>query len=299
MERAREAPTDVQLVYMVKLQRIVDSIGQTLPRGENPLVKGPQIPTYMAIKTLQHELYEFRKTWPEELQQNTVLLLGYYSAEVFLNETVLLEKPDSPSGPMDRLECLEILNNCLISAKSFLDLYRTIPQSHWPYFPFTIWIQAGLVVQTANELAFFDHPGWDRPYIRSQLDVPSIVEFQLSGVQNIINIRRTQEMGVSNKDIFHRLLRRWSNHKSAYESRLSAETERKSTMSQMDVNKNANVPAVLPNMEDIYMGGLYYDFDSAFWQDFGMGVGAWGADMAAGPTFSAAAAPTMQYGGAQ
>ncbi|KAF2093207.1 hypothetical protein NA57DRAFT_81545 [Rhizodiscina lignyota] len=281
LEQAKQVPTDVQLVYMVKLQRIVDCIGKAFPRGENPAIKtNPQVPAYMAIKVLQSELYNFKKTWPDELQHNTILLLNYYGAEVYLYETVILEKPEDLGGPMERLQVLEVLNNCLVTIKNFTDLYRTVPQSHYLYFPFTTWIQSGLVMQTACELAFFDHPGWEVPYIRAQLEIPSFLDFELNGLQNVINMRRTHEMGVSNKDIFHRFMRRKLNMKSAYETRLSAEAADK--QGRPDELTLQSAPTILPSMEDIYMGGLYYDFDNAFWQDFGISSGTWAAGMGTG-----------------
>lgn len=303
LEAAKQVSTDVQAAYMVRLQRIVDSISKAFPRGENPAVETRiRAPMYMAIKTLQNELYEFKKTWPDELQQNTILLLHYYSAEVFLYETIFLERIDGKSAPMERLHTLEILNNCLVAIKNYEEIYRTIPQSHYAYFPFTTWIQSGLVTQTACELCFYDHPGWELPYIRAQLDIPRFIQYEMNSIQSIINVRRTPEMGVANKDIFHRFLRRHINMKSAYESRLSSETEAQSShaQGQENVTMSSTTPAaaLLPSMEDIYMGGLYYDFDNAFWQDFGLGAGNWASLGTGTGTSMGTGAGLGQYAGA-
>lgn len=287
LEDAREYPSDAVLVYMCRLQRVVDSVVRALPRPETPAKPGaPKVPVYMALKALQTELYAFKDSLPEPLKDNHMLLFNYHATEVVLYETILIETPSADS-PMNKLQVLEMLNNCLMAVKAFFELYRAVPRSHYAYLPFTVWIHSGMVLQAACELAFFDYAGWDRSQARSEMDILGVLEYEMAGLHDVIATRGTFENGLEHKDIFHRFMKRKQNMKSAYEVRLAAETS--ATRQQNDVAMTAAPAPQIPSVEDMYMGGLYYDLDGSFWQDFGLVSNNW-----AGP--SMVSPPPAQFG---
>lgn len=286
LEKTQDQPTDVMLAHMVRLQGVVDRINKTLPRGDNPgmVASETRVPTYMAMKVLQAELADRKAAWPDGLRNNTTLILQHYAAEVFLYETTMIEYLRERC-PMDQLQTLEMLNNCLLSIKAYLALYRTIPQWQYPYLPFTTWMQCGLVLQAAIELLFFEQLGWDLPYARAQLDLLSFIDFEMGGIQAIVNMRGTSSAaktfeGTEMKDIFQRFLRRKINMKNAYEQRVAAEAQTPGAEAPVPPPplqdwSFAGAATAFPNMEDIYMGGLYYDFENGFWQDYGVGPSTW------------------------
>lgn len=279
LEDANEYPTDAVLTHMCRLQRIADSVVRAFPRPEAPTKPGvPKVPTYLALKALQSELYSFKDKLPEPLKENHMLQFNYYATEVILYETILIDTPSSPT-PMDKLQVLEMLNNCLVAIKAFFELYRILPQAHYAYLPFTVWIHSGMVLQVACELAFFEFAGWDLPTVRREMDIPSMLDFELRGLNEVLAIRGTVEQGQEHRDIFNRFRKRKQNMKSAYEARLAAET---ATTQQNDMPMP---PAPqIPSVEDMYMGGLYYDFDNTFWQDFGIASNNWaGVSLATPP----------------
>lgn len=278
LEENKDQPSDVALAHMVRLQSVVDKVNKALPRGDNPGFIGTEthVPTYMAMKVLQSDLADCKASWPDQLKNNTTLTLQHLAAEVFLYETVTIEYLKKRS-PMDKMQTLEMLNNCMLSIQAYLSLYRTIPQSHYAYFPFTTWMQCGLVLQAAVELSFFEHVGWDLAYVRSSLDLLSFIDWEMAGIQAIVNMRRTGVETLDNKDIFTRFLRRKQNMKSAYEQHIAAELQTPGTdqSGQPPQDWGAMAAGAFPSMEDIYMGGLQYDFETAFWQDFGLSQGTW------------------------
>jgi hypothetical protein len=68
LAEAREYETDVQLVYFVRLQYVVERIYQS-PWHDGSCFHGG-LPPVMYLRSLQAQLQEFKKGLPEYLEQN-------------------------------------------------------------------------------------------------------------------------------------------------------------------------------------------------------------------------------------
>jgi hypothetical protein len=65
-----QSPDDTLLVYLIHLQRIVESIVATFPKDDPYACGGPRAPIMMAVKALECELEGFKRDLPGELVGN-------------------------------------------------------------------------------------------------------------------------------------------------------------------------------------------------------------------------------------
>ena len=70
LEDAHEYRHDALLVYLIRLQRIVETIVQTLPRDERNRTLGMKAPVAIYVKALQTELNDFKSSLPQDLRNN-------------------------------------------------------------------------------------------------------------------------------------------------------------------------------------------------------------------------------------
>jgi hypothetical protein len=117
---------------------------------------------------------------------SAVMLMHYHAAEVYLCE-IGLRRPLSPDNDeLDESKRLELLSGCLSAAQSYFDTYHMLPKSHYAYFPFTIWIQSGLVLMTTIRLALFEHKVWDITHARRMLNVSAILDREIDCINEVI-----------------------------------------------------------------------------------------------------------------
>lgn len=149
--------------------------------------------------------------------------MHYHAAEVYLYEIGLHVYPSGEKSGVDESQRLELLVSCVNAAKAYFDVYHTLPKTHYPYFPFTIWIQSGLVLLTSVRLAVFEHEAWDVTYARLSLNVSAVLEREIECILQAIQQPPQAQDGGERKNILHGFLRRMQKLKESYEDRIRNE----------------------------------------------------------------------------
>lgn len=75
LEATQECQSDLLLVYLVRLLRIVEEINQTFPYDEIETFKALGTPVALCIKALRNKLSSLRSRLPAELEHNQLFLL--------------------------------------------------------------------------------------------------------------------------------------------------------------------------------------------------------------------------------
>ena len=186
-----------------------------------------------------------------------LLLMNYHAAEVLIYEDGLY---DITSPPELTTRC-EILYNCLRSTKAYFDAYHLAPRSHYENFPFTVWMQSGLMLMVASQLSLLDLNGWSRDCAQKALCVEELLDHEINRLEGIISERKSDILGIEGKDIFYGFLQRMRKIKSAYKS-------------QLDIGRRQDVPPIdhegfSLETDDLATDDPFSYLEDALWQNFG------------------------------
>jgi hypothetical protein len=69
LEKSADNPNDMQIVVSVRLQLIVEKLGQSPWHGKNDIL-GLAVPPMLYIKALQDNMKDFKKTYARQLEEN-------------------------------------------------------------------------------------------------------------------------------------------------------------------------------------------------------------------------------------
>lgn len=179
----KEQSTDTLLIYLVKLQLIVEKIAQApWHEGCEDAIDSVRAPPTFYLKALQAQLQDCKANIPPEIQGNRknisgtilpdtthnlptgVLLLHLYSTEVKAHEVAFLKTPPVVNSPgFQRLDCLYA---CLYATKSWFDLFLSLPPDSYIGFSISIFIQMAHCIIALFRLSTFDDPIWDRSLVQ-------------------------------------------------------------------------------------------------------------------------------------
>jgi hypothetical protein len=102
------------------------------------------------------------------------LLMEIYDTEMRIHEIALSQAPDIFSGQENRrLECLYA---CLNAAKSWVDVFLSIPPVQYVGFSASTYVNLIHCFVSIYRLLTFEHPEWDVGVVRQNLDVSSFAE---------------------------------------------------------------------------------------------------------------------------
>jgi hypothetical protein len=184
----------------------------------------------------------------------TVLALvrrSYHCAETFFYESSLHRSLFPTNLNSQRLD---MLYACLISAKSFLDIYLTLPLSSYYGMSIVTLAQLGHALSTLFKLLFVDVPGWDLAHVRETANLLHYFEhiigrFEQVGAQ-IDNSQATpaKRSFCSGGALAMGRVKGW------YEARIAAETEKRQQEEQ----------AGLRGLEDFLSGEKFDYLDEAY-----------------------------------
>lgn len=186
-----------------------------------------------------------------------LLLMNYHAAEVLIYEDGLY---DITSPPELTTRC-EILYNCLRSSRAYFDAYHLAPRSHYENFPFTVWMQSGLMLMVASQLSLLDLNGWSRDRAQKSLCVEELLDHEINRLEGIIGERKLDILGIEEKDIFYGFLQRMRKIKSAYKS-------------QLDIGHRQDVPPIghegfSLETDDFATDDPFSYLEDALWHNFG------------------------------
>ncbi|KAK7720627.1 hypothetical protein SLS57_005406 [Botryosphaeria dothidea] len=188
LEEAQELPSDRFLVYLVRLQRIVQRIERKVPIDD--FTAETMIPIAMFVKALHSELEEFKESLPADVAENgkqvarrpnaqiivlnqilaDLLWMHYYSAEVYLYEISLSSLPNTTQYGDFAYRRLEMLNGLMQAAKAFMDLYHNHPTASYINVSFIQFSQLTSTIIVLSKLTRLECPGWDLEYAKEFID---------------------------------------------------------------------------------------------------------------------------------
>lgn len=100
--------------------------------------------------------------------------MEFYNTELRIHEIALSQAPDIFSGQDNRrLECLYA---CLNAAKSWIDVFLSIPPVQYVDFSTSTYVNLIHCFVSIYRLMTFEHPEWDRGLVREHLDASSFAE---------------------------------------------------------------------------------------------------------------------------
>ncbi|KIW33124.1 uncharacterized protein PV07_04615 [Cladophialophora immunda] len=214
LEQIPEVQNDLLLAQLVRLQLIVENIKRVFPRDRPK--KDTTAPMGIILKPLELELARFKTAIPPEITLSSVLLMHFHAAEVYLYEIGILDTLD-PADGLDDTQRVEVLYRCVNAGRSYFDVYHSLPISHFPYFPFNIWIQSGLVLLASTKLALFRHSAWNVVHARSALRITDIIDREIGLIEEVVGQRPHTEKQGDAKDILNGFLLRVRKLKIAFD----------------------------------------------------------------------------------
>jgi hypothetical protein len=130
-----------------------------------------------------------------------VVLAHIYSTELTINEIALSKAPIiSNSSDFQRLESLY---TCLNSAKSWFDVFFTIPPSAYIGFSFSVLSQLVHCLVALYRLSTLDDPAWDKDIIRNTVNLLLILDQVANNIGQVTRLAGldtdSTELGVFTK----------------------------------------------------------------------------------------------------
>jgi hypothetical protein len=159
---------------------------------------------------------------------------------------------------------LDMLYASLMSAKSFLDVFLTLPVSLCNSMSIVTLSQLGHAMSIAFKLSFIEVPGWDIAHVRSTVDMNSYFEqlisrFEQAGAQ----VDNSQAVPAKRSFCSGGALA-LGRVKGWYDARVAADAEK---------GRQEELQTGLTGMEDLLSGEKFDDFDDMYllgdwkWED--------------------------------
>ncbi|KAJ5246134.1 hypothetical protein N7468_001117 [Penicillium chermesinum] len=177
--KAKECPEDELLVYLVKIQLVMDKVYHARRDGED------QSLARFYITSSQAQLNSVRSQIPPHLINTIPIILHLNSAELIIHETAM-QAPSIPNSP--QLNRLESLYTCLQADKAWMDCWLSIPPATYQGIPFNIFFQFSRALVSLYKLSTLDDPAWDKQMVRNTINVLDVLD------RNAFNMKRCAEM---------------------------------------------------------------------------------------------------------
>ncbi|MCJ1431004.1 hypothetical protein MMC27_000354 [Xylographa pallens] len=262
---AGEYQSDIDLVARVRLQHIVESIGQSIPFDGPNDAKSTKPPIGLCIRSLRAELHSVKSTLLD-LGESSTLRLHYHVVEIHLYEIGLSETHNSSysTHPLGRLE---IIYACLTALKSFFEAYVAIPNHAYYNLPLFEWIQFAYAIIVLSKLTFLQEDFWDATFSQQTLDLFDILDQAAARFEEAEKTVTVDTLPIEENGLFSRWARKIRWVKAWYETKLPPGTR------LMDGTASAMQLPGFPVREDdallvdeLLAGGLLQDLDDASWQ---------------------------------
>ncbi|KAI1386649.1 uncharacterized protein F4822DRAFT_410810 [Hypoxylon trugodes] len=157
---------DQTLIAQVRMQLIINQLyDDSWPSGAGGA------PPALYISALRSQLRDI--TRQEKLgtavRNHPMILELYHFTDLLINESAISKQPNHWNEP--DLQRFEIYQNCLVSIKSFLDTYFSIPITLLKSMPFTSHPQLVRVMGCLHMITTVQDPAWDRAAVRRSVDL--------------------------------------------------------------------------------------------------------------------------------
>ncbi|PYI11625.1 hypothetical protein BO78DRAFT_403035 [Aspergillus sclerotiicarbonarius CBS 121057] len=198
-----EYASDQYLLHIVQLQRISERI--TSISAQNILgLHSSGLGIEHSFRELKSELELYRASLPCRLDENHILFMQFYTAELYLCQIALFDHRPSAQEPQhDSSFQIEALRMGLAAAKSLLDFYIYLPLRSEVAFNNAMWIQIGFALTLACKLAVAAsepsvHPHTDE--LCRALDISNTLSRCILRIQALV----TSNMDASgDRDVFY------------------------------------------------------------------------------------------------
>ncbi|KAL5044272.1 hypothetical protein BDW71DRAFT_101673 [Aspergillus fruticulosus] len=181
VEEQQESINDEILVQQVRLQQITDKLNMTT--GFTPTSDSVQVPPAFYLRSMQSQLQSIQPRVAPHSQAHKILLLHYHYALLTLHESALTSSPVT-STTLD-FQQLEHHYACLEAAKSWFELFLSIPPAEYIGFPFSIFAQIVHNLVVLYQLSTFEDPSWDVATVRKTIDVLAILDMVIRNMSEV------------------------------------------------------------------------------------------------------------------
>ncbi|KAE9370271.1 hypothetical protein N431DRAFT_559479 [Stipitochalara longipes BDJ] len=201
IETQKEADSDVLLVQLVKLRLILEKVTDAPWSGA--VTQGDQSarpPAMFYLKSLESQIRDFKSKIPSELADNKILLMELYDTELRIHEIGLSQSPDIFNDQDNRrLECLYA---CLNAAKGWVDVFLSIPLAQYVGFSTPTYVNLIHWFVSVYRLSTFEHPEWDRGFVRENLDLSLVLETTERNFLQVKEVAGLDQNGSEDLDTF-------------------------------------------------------------------------------------------------
>ncbi|KAL2844593.1 hypothetical protein BJY01DRAFT_186522 [Aspergillus pseudoustus] len=193
--------TDLYLVRLVRLHRMVDRIEHTLFLNVYGFYAEPSTPLSTRIETFEAELqgikplqapynlHDCKSLSGYAFREKTILLMSlailklhHITLEAKLYSIALEDDfPRHETHPSTRLN---LLSSCLSAIKAFLDLFAAIPTRNYPTLPYPVFCAYCFVLGTLSNLLLFTSEGWHSEHVRSAVDFEGVINAFVAKIEN-------------------------------------------------------------------------------------------------------------------
>ncbi|KAK3688243.1 hypothetical protein B0T22DRAFT_148598 [Podospora appendiculata] len=179
LEKAQEYDSDVLLVNVIRLQRILCRIRAAFTSSdmENGINTGFSASSAMAISSIRADMETLKRAAPIDIQTHWSFKVCYQGTLVRLYEPAIYMRASSLSGDYDSgARRSEALCCCLDAIKAFFESYAAIPLPELTYLPFPVYSHFTFSVVSATRLLFLSDSDWNRQLACRSLDFPTIIQ---------------------------------------------------------------------------------------------------------------------------
>lgn len=115
----------------------------------------------------------FRRSTTHVQTRSETILLYLANAELAIHEVTIQAPPLSHSPELHRLQSL---CTSLRAAKTWLDIWLSIPPDQYMDISFTMFFQFSLALVSLYKLSTLDDPAWDKNMVRDTVNILEILD---------------------------------------------------------------------------------------------------------------------------
>lgn len=223
LTKNKERPSDAILIHLVKLQLIVENVGQaSRHEGYDDATASTRAPPAFYLMALRAQLQDLKAKISPEIQGNDLLLLHLYSTEVKVHEIAFLKAPIVINSP--GFQRIDFLYACLNATKNWVDLFLSFPPASYVGFSIPIFTQMAHCIIIIFRLLTFDDPVWDRGLVRDTTDLSLILGKIVEKLGQVKVVADIDHGALEDKDIFSWTAWTIRSIKTWWEAKLGAES---------------------------------------------------------------------------
>ncbi|OCL08162.1 hypothetical protein AOQ84DRAFT_407445 [Glonium stellatum] len=258
LRQKAEYPTDRYLLYIIQLQQLLGKINHhSVEHCAKLIDPDPTIELY--ITSFRFELEVFKERMPFSMSENQLLGMLFHTVELYLYQICLFDihRRSRTTRPIPWSSWrLEVLSAGLISAKSLLGYYLSLPIGTESSFNNSELIQIGFALTVAAKLSIAasdNSVSRETRVLRESLDISSILKQVVLRVGTLVTPHRDKE------NVFYNYERRVKQVQTWYEGHFSKEPPANGRH-ELGVGVPTIHDAVLPDtMFDLQFANFYSD----------------------------------------